>query len=288
VTEPATARWAGPLRAVGWTTLFLTGGTILTLVLVLAAGLVVGLDRLQSATPFALSIQSGAGLLGFGLMTWVIGRRALGLTWTELRWAPIGRARTGFPTGIGLGAAPAALAMLASVPVAGAAFLRDAGGVPDYLVQLARTVVVLAPAALLEEVVFRGVGQVALARAFGRWPAIIVMSLIFALAHAENPNPTVLGLANIGLAGLFLAVVFYTPGGIWAAWGAHLGWNATLAAFDAPVSGLPFAIPLIDYRPGGPAWLDGGSFGPEGGLLASIAITLAVVAVGRWVRKETA
>ena len=56
---------------------------------------------------------------------------------------------------------------------------------------------------------------------------------------------------------------------MWTAFGAHLGWNATLAALAAPVSGLPFDIPYIDYRMGGPAWLTGGAFGPEGGLLAT-------------------
>ena len=59
---------------------------------------------------------------------------------------------------------------------------------------------------------------------------------------------------------------------MWTAFGAHLGWNATLAALAAPVSGLPFDIPYIDYRMGGPAWLTGGAFGPEGGLLATVAL----------------
>ena len=93
--------------------------------------------------------------------------------------------------------------------------------------------------------------------------------VIFALFHGLNPGITPLGLGNIALAGIFLGVAFYAPGGLWTAFGAHLGWNATLAALDAPVSGLPFSIPLIDYRAGDPVWLSGGHFGPEGGLLAT-------------------
>ena len=90
-----------------------------------------------------------------------------------------------------------------------------------------------------------------------------------------NPDVTPLGLGNIALAGIFLGLAFYAPGGLWTAFGAHLGWNATLAALDAPVSGLPFDIPLLDYRagrarPGSPA----GAFGPEGGLLATLALTV--------------
>jgi CAAX protease family protein len=97
---------------------------------------------------------------------------------------------------------------------------------------------------------------------------------------------TAAAIGNIALAGIFLSLAFYSPGGMWTAFGAHLGWNATLAALAAPVSGLPFDIPAIDYRTGHPVWLTGGAFGPEGGLLATVTLTLTVVLVGQWIRKE--
>jgi membrane protease YdiL (CAAX protease family) len=52
------------------------------------------------------------------------------------------------------------------------------------------------------------------------------MSLIFGLAHGLNPEVTPLAIGNVALAGVFLSLAFYAPGGIWTAWGAHLGWNA--------------------------------------------------------------
>ena len=110
--------------------------------------------------------------------------------------------------------------------------------------------------------------------------------MIFAVAHITNPNVTTAGIFNIALAGVFLSLAFFSPGGMWTAFGAHLGWNVTLAALAAPVSGLPFDIPYIDYHMGHPAWLTGGSFGPEGGLLATFALTVTVVLVAQWVRKE--
>jgi len=57
-----------------------------------------------------------------------------------------------------------------------------------------------------------------------------------------------------------------------------------LACLDTPVSGVPFDIPLLDYRAGGPVWLTGGAFGPEGGLGATIALTLAIYVTARWAR----
>jgi membrane protease YdiL (CAAX protease family) len=148
-----------------------------------------------------------------------------------------------------------------------------------------KTVTVLAPAALAEEVLFRGVPLVLLANAVGRGSAIAAISVLFALAHILNPNATLLGLGNIALAGIFLGLAFYTPGGIWTAFGAHLGWNSLLACLDTPVSGVPFDIPLLDYNAGNPAWLTGGVFGPEGGLAATLALTVAILVLGRWVVK---
>jgi hypothetical protein len=54
------------------------------------------------------------------------------------------------------------------------------------------------------------------------------------------------------------------------------------AAHGAPVSGLPFEIPWIEFNPGAPAWITGGPFGPEGGLLATVALIAGTVAVARW------
>jgi hypothetical protein len=128
--------------------------------------------------------------------------------------------------------------------------------------------------------------MVLLAGALGRGGAVLAIAILFALAHLANPNATPLGMGNIALAGIFLGLAFYAPGGIWTAFGAHLGWNSLLACLDTPVSGIPFDIPLLDYNAGSPAWLTGGKFGPEGGLAATIALTLAILVAARWATKS--
>lgn len=288
MTAPADAPPLSPQRAFGWSVLFLVVGFALSVVLGTVAVLLTGGIEQLDAGPRTIVIQTFSGLLAFGFTTWAVGMRGARLTLTDLRWKPTTLAGRGFVIGLGLGAAAAVAAMLLSLVVGDAAFLPDAGGVQAYLLQVGSTALLLAPAALVEEVVFRGVAQVLLARIMGRFAAITTLSLLFALAHLGNPNSTPLGLLNIALAGIFLGAAFYLPGGIWTAWGAHLGWNTALAALDAPVSGLPFRIPLIDYAPGGPAWLTGGTFGPEGGLLATITILLATVVAWRGNRKELA
>src|SRR5439155_935545 len=90
----------------------------------------------------------------------------------------------------------------------------------------------------------------------------------FGLAHLGNPSATAFSTVNVALAGVWLACAFFSPGAMPLAWGAHFGWNATLAlGFEAPVSGYVFPQPAIAYRAGAHGWIDGGAFGPEGGIV---------------------
>lgn len=230
-------------------------------------------------------LQALCSLVTFGTLTWLMGLRSARLTPADLRWTPGGV--PGFSRGFGIGAAPAVAILLLGVAVAGAGWRTDGGTALEWLSNVGGLVGLLFPAALAEEVIFRGLGLVILARAFGRWPAVVAMAVLFGAAHLLNPGITLTGVANITLAGVFLGLVFYLPGGLWTVTGAHLGWNLTLAALAAPVSGLPLPVPGIDYAPGGPLWLTGGTFGPEGGVFATVALLVAIVLVARVLPKET-
>jgi membrane protease YdiL (CAAX protease family) len=246
-----------------------------------------GLTTLLTPGPKQIVVSGMSQLLGFAFATWAVGFRALGLRRSQLRWAPAHIGVRSFGGGVALGTAAAAVALVGAVLVTNSHWSRDAGGLADYLAQVVKTFFVLAPAALSEEVMFRGVPLVLMAAAVGRGTALVLVAgLVFALFHSLNPAVTPLALGNIALAGIFLGVAFYAPGGLWTAFGAHLGWNTTLAALDAPVSGLPFDIPLLDYCAADPVWLSGGRFGPEGGLMATVAITAALLVALRWARKE--
>lgn len=294
MTAPVTGPGRLPLsKAIGWSIAFLllgigASGTLISAwVLAMYGDLAAGLTELVKPGPVQTIVAGSSQLLGFAFATWVIGFRALGLSRTDLRWCQPKIGGPGLALGLALGACAAATALLAAVLVANSHWSRDSGGLAEYLEQVVKTSLVLAPAALSEEVIFRGMPLVLLAAAIGRGTALVVVAgLVFALFHGWNPGITPLGLGNIALAGIFLGVAFYAPGGLWTAFGAHLGWNATLAALDAPVSGLPFSIPFIDYRAGDPVWLSGGRFGPEGGLLATVSITVALLVMVRLTRKH--
>lgn len=279
-------------KAIGWSVAFVVLTLLLVLLIVFGVAVLMSgpgpeaLASFQDVGPGAILLQAVA-MLGCGaFFTWLIGIRVLGLSLRELRYEPVSTGIRGWGIGLLGGALTAGLALAIAVATGGAHWVPDEGGIADYVANAALTVLVLAPAALSEEMVFRGVPLVAMAYAIGRGGAIVAIAVPFALIHLLNPNVSALGVGNIALAGIFLGLLFYAPGGIWTAWGAHLGWNGLLACLDTPVSGLPFDIPMLDYAAGGPSWLTGGAFGPEGGLAATIALSVAVVVAARWVRPE--
>jgi membrane protease YdiL (CAAX protease family) len=280
-------------KAIGWSIAFVILALVLASLLGFGAALLIAgsvgeaVAWLQTVGWGPILVQSLAAIAATLVFTWLIGFRVIGLGLRDLRWVGTGPGGRGFALGMAGGALSAGLALLLGVVAGRAAWVPDAGTPADYLASAFKTLLVLAPAALGEELLFRGVPLVLLAAATGRGTALVAVAVIFALAHLTNPNVTGLALGNIALAGILLGLAFYAPGGLWTATGVHLGWNGLLACLDTPVSGVPFRIPLLDYRAGGPAWLTGGSFGPEGGLAATVGLTLAVVLARRWAGKDT-
>lgn len=137
--------------------------------------------------------------------------------------------------------------------------------------------VALFPAAAAEEVAFRGYLQRALTTWRGPAVGVLVPSVLFALFHALNPNVSWLALANIALAGAVFAVAAERTGTLWLPIAYHYAWNLT----QGPVLGLPVSgmvwNGLLALPVGGPSWLTGGDFGPEGGLLSTMVLLLSLL-----------
>jgi membrane protease YdiL (CAAX protease family) len=208
-------------------------------------------------------------VLAFGAATLLLGRLLNKRSWSEMGWrrpvvAPWLR-------GVLIGAVMAALAIgLALVFGARLAVTSDGSVWARVALPL---ILGLVLSALAEELGFRGYPLRRLTDGLGIVPAMILVGLPFALLHAGNPNVSVFSLVNIFLAAIWLSVAFFSTGGMPLAWGAHFGWNAGLALlFDAPVSGYAFHVPLVEYTPGARGWIDGGAFGPEGGIVSTVAL----------------
>jgi membrane protease YdiL (CAAX protease family) len=254
---------------IGWIALFVFVG----------GGVTLGLAKLLpnwGGDAYRLLRDVAYGLTGFIVATLVVGKLLAKESWERLGWRREGRPATGlarpFARGIGVGLAMAVLAIVLALIFdrASIAFTPDWNRWPAVVGPL---VLLLLAAALNEELIFRGFPLQRLSDAIGAVPALLVLAVGFTLAHLGNDNVSPIGLVNIALAGILLGVAFFTTGGMALAWGLHFGWNAGLGLlFDAPVSGYLFRVPAVEYAPGPHAWIDGGVFGPEGGIVATLVL----------------
>jgi membrane protease YdiL (CAAX protease family) len=269
------------------------GSAVLWLLLFMVVGIGVTLG-LSGTAPAAgggmwwLARNGVSQLVGFFLATWLVGRLANRYSWDRMGWRAPRVLPSHFLRGLALGAGMAVVAVLLAVVLDGAALRLT--GTAGFIGVAGPLAVGLCAAALSEELIFRGYPLRRLADAIGPGAAIAVLAIGFGASHMGNPEVGVLGTINIALAAVWLAVAFFSTGGMALAWGLHFGWNATLSlGFDAPVSGFAFDVPGMDYFPGAHAWVDGGRFGPEGGVIGTLVILGGVAAVlGRRARTPRA
>jgi len=104
------------------------------------------------------------------------------------------------------------------------------------------------------------------------------MSGLFALAHLQNPHVTLLSLTNVFLVGILFAFAYMKTRSLWLPFGMHFAWNfSQTTLFGLPTSGLlDQEQVLFPTQQLGPEWISGGEFGPEGGILATLAIVLCL------------
>jgi len=215
-----------------------------------------------------------AQAIGFGLATLIVGRWLDRHDWPALGWSGGRRWWLRFALGLAVGGVAAAAAI--AITLADGARVTLTSGMSAYVPVAGAFAVGLVAAALSEELMFRGYPLRRLAEALGRWPATALLAVGFAAAHLHNPNIGAFGLVNIALAGIWFSIAFFA-GGMGLAWGLHAGWNVTLSLlFDAPMSGVGFDIPGVDYLVGKHAWVGGGAFGPEGGAVGTVALLAGI------------
>jgi len=135
--------------------------------------------------------------------------------------------------------------------------------------------------AFSEEIIWRGYMLDNLLSSFNKYLALFIVSLIFALLHADSPTMTVLGFLNIFLAGIFLGVYYVYKRNLWFPIGLHFGWNLALGPlFGSAVSGNEVPS-LLQIKVVGNETLTGGGFGFEGSILTPLLFIVAIIIIHR-------
>lgn len=143
----------------------------------------------------------------------------------------------------------------------------------SWVLAAAQMALFLLPAAAAEELLMRGYIFSVLRETVGWKSTLIATSIAFGLLHLRNPGADPETIVAVIIAGFFLGTILLVTESLYAAWMAHFAWNWTMAAgLHTSVSGLGVTAPNYHVIDNGPAWLTGGSWGPEGGVAAALGM----------------
>ena len=132
--------------------------------------------------------------------------------------------------------------------------------------------------ALLEEFLMRGYALYTLTTGMGFWPSAVLLSFIFGAVHLRNAGESWAGVLAAALIGLFFCFTVRRTGDLWFAIGLHAMWDYSESfLYSVPDSGVAVEGHLLNSSFHGPAWLTGGSVGPEGSVLAFVVIGMMFV-----------
>ncbi len=225
-----------------------------------------------------------AAILVLGSIVAALERRpfgAFGLPWRRAL-------RAGFWQGAGAGLA--SLAVLVFV-VQGAGAIRIGPSSTPALEAAGLGIVYAVLFALLavrEEFLYRGYGVFTLAQVGGFWTSALASTVWFTWSHAGGPHENWLGLASVAAFGLLACLMLRRTGNLWMAIGFHTAWNwGQSYLFGVGDSGHPAPpghLLTSTVSSTAPAWLSGGSVGPEGSALCLVLVGVLGVFYARVLR----
>ncbi len=115
---------------------------------------------------------------------------------------------------------------------------------------------------------------------------MIIPSVIFALLHSLNSGIGVVPYINLTLVGVLFSYMYLKSGNIWMPIGYHITWNYFQGnVFGFKVSGTEVEGMLLTSNTKD-SILNGGAFGPEGGLFVTVVLLIGFVVVNLYYRNK--
>jgi membrane protease YdiL (CAAX protease family) len=126
---------------------------------------------------------------------------------------------------------------------------------------------------LFEEFLLRGYLLFTVAQRLGFWPAAGMLSFAFGAIHLMNSGEGAVGALSAAFIGLFFCLTLQRTGTLWFAVGFHAAWDwGQTYVCGVADSGTIEPGHLLTPSFHGPAWLTGGSVGPEGSAVCFLLV----------------
>lgn len=179
----------------------------------------------------------------------------------------LSRKRAGIETGMGLLIGALFILVSTLIIVAMGGYSLQWSNSVDMSSVLVTSIEAALSAAIVEELIFRGLMFQAIQNLVGDWSALAVTSLFFGVAHLGNTGATLWsGFAITIEAGVLLGAAFLWRRNLWFVIGLHFAWNTIEGLIGIPVSGH-LIDGLYNVKMNGAALLTGGDFGLEGSIV---------------------
>lgn len=139
-----------------------------------------------------------------------------------------------------------------------------------------------------EELLVRGLIYGVFVRRYHVLGAALISSLVFAVLHVGNDNMTVLAFINLTLYGVSMAWLLHRSCSLMAACAFHSMWNfAQGLIFGFPVSGIASLSQssVLTCSLSSSNLINGGAFGPEGGLATTLVLVVLIVGITLFVKR---
>src|ERR1700730_5921367 len=135
---------------------------------------------------------------------------------------------------------------------------------------------------LFEEFLFRGYTLFTLSSGVGFWLAASLLSLLFAAVHFENRGEGRVGGGGVFVVGMLWCFTVRRTGSLWFAVGMHAAYDfGETFLYSVPDSGMLFPGHLSNASLHGPAWLTGGTVGPEASVFDFVLLCIFFYVIHR-------
>jgi hypothetical protein len=129
-----------------------------------------------------------------------------------------------------------------------------------------------------EEIMSRGWMMQVIGAKYKPWLGVLISTVTFSIFHLGNAGVNAPSVINLLLVAFLLALFVLFTKSLWFSCAWHSSWNWIMGnVYGLSVSGSDEKVTIIDLNTTGNELISGGGFGPEGSLVTTFVLLVAIV-----------